>query len=85
MNKLPEHFFEDLEEDYEYDFDENFLEIKIEELDDLIKIFEALYFYSDLKKENLLYVIVNKSAKLRKCFQLYLKKYFIQDISCKNT
>lgn len=85
MSKLPDHFLDDLEEDYDYEFDENFFEIKICELDNLIKIFEEIHFNSELKIESLLNVITNKSAKLRKCFQLFLENKMYQNFSCKNT
>jgi len=85
MCKLPEHFLEDLEEDYQYDCDESFLEQKICELDDLITIFEDAYFRSELNIAFLLDVIVHKSKKLRKFYQFFLENYISQNNSCKNT
>jgi len=85
MSNLPDKLFEDLEEDYKYDLDVDFMELKICELDNLVKIFEEIYYNSNLKVESLLNVIVNKSARLRKYFQLFLENYISENNSCKNT
>jgi len=85
MNNLPEHFLEDLEEDYDYNCDFNFIELKICELDNLIKILEEIYFNSEVQVDSLLYIVINKSSKLREYFQLFLKNNIYQNFSCKNT
>lgn len=85
MNNLPEHFLDDLEEDYKYNFDVDFIELKICELDNLIKIFDEIHFNSEQKIGYLLDIIVNKSSRLKKYFQLFLENYLSQNFSCKNT
>ena len=84
MNNISEQVFENVEEDYQGNFDADFIEFKIYELDSLIKNFQELYFCSDLQTESLINVITEKSTKLRKYFQLFLQSYLQQNFSRKN-